>query len=98
MTNIKKSEYMHVKIRLKSIAQVTWEHGRNIHKMLLNKDYMTYTICLKSILNYQLLKPKTMISPMQFARAPRPIFYYSEDHFTEKWIMHLIQNPKVDNY
>ena len=26
----------------------------------------------------------SMISPMQFARAPRPTFYYSEDHFTEK--------------
>ena len=55
-----KSEYMHVKIRLKSIAQVAWEHGRNFHKMLLNKDYLTYTICLRSILNYQLLKPKTL--------------------------------------
>ena len=40
----------------------------------------------------------SMISPMQFARAPRPTFYYSEDHFTEKLIMHLIQNPNLDNY
>ena len=39
-----------------------------------------------------------MISPMQFARAARPTFYYSEDHFTEQWVMYLIQNPNVDNY
>ena len=44
------SEYMPVKIRFKSIAQVAWDHGRNFHKMLLNKDYLTYTICLRSIL------------------------------------------------
>ena len=28
---------------------------------------------------------KVKISPMQFAIAPRPTFYYSEDHFTDNW-------------
>ena len=28
------SEYMHVNMRLKSIAQVAWERGRNFHKRL----------------------------------------------------------------
>ena len=28
------SEYMHVKMRLKSIAQVAWERGRKFHKKL----------------------------------------------------------------
>ena len=27
---------------------------------------------------------RVRISPMQFARGPRPTFYYSEDHFTVK--------------
>ena len=39
----------------------------------LNRNCLSYTVCLRSIHNYQL----------QFARAPRPTFYYSEDHFTE---------------
>ena len=36
--------------------------------------------------NLPIVKTKNSIvriSPMQFARAPRPTFYYSEDHFTE---------------
>ena len=89
------SEYMHVKMRLKSIAQVAWERGRKFHKGLKQGIPELYNMFEEYT---QLPIVKTGISPMQFARAPRSIFYYSEDHFTEKWIMHLIQNPKVDNY
>ena len=79
------SEYMHVKMHLKSIAQVAWEHGRNFHKRLrkglpdLYNMFVEYTQ-LPIVKNKN---SRVRISPMQFARAPRPTFYYSEDHFTE---------------
>ena len=76
---------MHLKMRLKSIAQVAWECGRKFHKRLkqeipeLNNMFEEYT-------KLPMVKKKNSrvrISSMQFARAPRLTFYSSEDHFTE---------------
>ena len=60
--------------------QVSWERGRKFYKRLkqglpeLYNMFEEYT---------QLPNVKTRISPMQFARAPRPTFNYREDDFTE---------------
>ena len=77
---------MHVKMRLKSIAQVAWECGRNFHKKLKQELPDLYNMFEEyaklPIVNTK--NSRVRISPMQFARAPRPTFYYSEDHFTVK--------------
>ena len=39
------SEYMHVKMRLKSVAQVAWERGRNFHKRLRKGLPDLYNMC-----------------------------------------------------
>ena len=72
---------MHVKMSLKSIAQVAWERGRNFHKELpeLYNMFEEYTqLPIVKTRNSRVRK-----SPILFARAPRPTFYYSQDHFTE---------------
>ena len=79
------SEHTHVKMRLKSIAQVAWERGRKFHKSLKQELPELYNM-LEEYTQLPIVKTKNSrvrISPMQFARAPRPTFYYSEDHFTE---------------
>ena len=79
------SEYMHVKMRLKSIAQVAWERGRNFHKRLKQELPELYNM-FDEYTQLPIVKTRNSrvrISPMQFARAPRPTFYYSEDHFTD---------------
>ena len=77
---------MYVKMCLKSIAQVAWERGRKFHKKLKQGLPDLYTMFEENT-KLPIVKTKNSrvrISPMQFARAPRPTFYYSEDHFTEK--------------
>ena len=79
------SEYRHVKMRLKSIAQVAWEHGRKFHKRLKQGLPELYNM-FEEYTQLPIVKTKNSrvrISPMQFARAPRPTYFYSEDHFTE---------------
>jgi len=77
---------MHVKMRLKSIAQVASERSRNFHKKLKQGLPDLYNM-FEEYTKLPIVKTKNSrvrISPMKFARALRPTFYYSEDHFTVK--------------
>ena len=72
------SEYMHFKMRLKSIAQVEWEHGRNFHeKTTWSIQYVLRVLPIVKTKNL-----RVRISPMQCTRALRSTFYYSVDYFT----------------
>ena len=81
------SEHMHVGMKLKSISQHAWERSRSFYKKLrkgipeLHDMFVEYA-------NMPIVRTKNSKvkrSPMQFAIAPRPTFYYSEDHFTANW-------------
>ena len=77
---------MWVKLHLKSIVQFASERDRKIHKKLkqgLADLYNMFEEDTKLTIVKTKKKTRVRISPMQFARAPRPTFYYSEDHFTE---------------
>ena len=59
---------MHFKIRLKSIAQVEWEHGRNFHKKLKQRLPDLYNM-FGEYTKLPIVKTKNSrvrISPMQF--------------------------------
>ena len=75
---------MHLKMRLKSIAQVAWERGRKFHKRLKQEIPELYNM-FEEYTKLPIVKKnsRVMISSMQFARAPRLTFYSSEVHFTE---------------
>ena len=71
------SEYMHVKMRLKSIVQVAWERGRNFHRRLKQGLPDLYNM-FEEYTQLPIFKTKISrirISPMQFARAPSLTFY-----------------------
>ena len=81
------SEHRHVKMRLKSIAQLAWERGKSFYKRLkrglpdLHDMFVEYAnMPIVTTRNSRVRR-----SPMQFALAPRPAFFYSEDHYTKNW-------------
>ena len=78
------SEHMHVKMHLKSTAQVAWERGRKFHKTLKQRSPDLYNMFEEYSLLPSMNTKNSRIrkSPMEFAKGLRPTFYYSEDHYT----------------
>ena len=64
---------------------MAWERDRNFHKRLKQELPELYNMFdeYTKLTIVKTRNSKVRPSPMQFARAPRPTFYYSENHITE---------------
>ena len=73
-----KAEACHVKLRLKSVAQIAWERSRKFFKRLREFNPTLYKMfCTYTELKINTTKKSiTRLSPLQFARASRPVFIY----------------------
>ena len=80
------AEELHVKLKLKCIAQIAWERCKKIHKSLSKELPQFYDLFCA----YSQIKPgKTKkaqvssrrVTPLQFSKGPRPRFIYSETHW-----------------
>ena len=94
------SEYMHVKMRLKSIAQVAWERGRNFHRRLKQGLPDLYNMFeeYKQLPIAKTKNSRTRILTNAICQGSQPHILLVKIISLKTRIKHLIQNSNVDNY
>ena len=78
------AENLHVQLRMKSIAQISWERSKKFYRKLakeLPQLYEQFSEFIHvNIWGSEKQRAAKKPSPLQFAKGPRPPFIYSENH------------------